>query len=33
MSSNISSFYLDRIEELLPEKRLIAEKLYKGKED
>lgn len=29
MSSNISSFYLDRIEELLPEKKLIAQKLFK----
>lgn len=29
MSSNVSSFYYDRIEELLPEKKMIAEKLYK----
>lgn len=32
MSSNVSSFYLDRIDELLPEKKLIAEKLFKGKD-
>ena len=32
MSSNVSSFYFDRIEELLPEKKLIAEKLYRNSE-
>jgi hypothetical protein len=32
MSSNVSSFYLDRIDELIPEKKLIAEKLFKGKD-
>ena len=30
MSSNVSSFYYDRIEELLPEKKLIAMKLFKN---
>lgn len=29
MSSNVSNFYLDRIEELIPEKKLIASKLFK----
>ena len=29
ISSNISSFYLDRIDELLPEKKLVTEKLFK----
>jgi hypothetical protein len=32
ISSNVSSFYYDRIEELLPEKKLIAEKLYRNLE-
>lgn len=32
MSSNVSSFYLDRIEELLPEKKMIAEKLFKNRD-
>jgi hypothetical protein len=32
MSSYISGFYLDRIDELLPEKKLVTEKLFKGKE-
>ena len=32
LSSNVSSFYLDRIEELLPEKKLVTEKLFKNQE-
>ncbi|CDW78153.1 UNKNOWN [Stylonychia lemnae] len=32
MSSYISGFYLDRIDELLPEKKLVTEKLFKGKD-
>ncbi len=32
MSSNVSSFYLDRIDELLPEKKMIAEKLFKNRD-
>jgi len=29
MSSHVSSFYFDRIDELLPEKKMIADKLYR----
>jgi hypothetical protein len=31
VSSNISSFYLDKIEELIPEKKSVAEKLIRSK--
>lgn len=33
MSSNISSFYEDRIEELLPQRKHVGEKLFKDKEE
>lgn len=33
ISSNISSFYFDRIDELLPEKKLVTEKLFKNQEN
>lgn len=32
LSSCVSSFYIDRIEDLLPEKKLVTEKLFKQKD-
>ena len=33
MSPNVSSFYLDRIEELLPQRKHVGERLYKGEKE